>query len=315
MDTRSLGKTRWTVPVVCTGTSALGSFPAQYGYSVDEDTAVSAIRESVRSGFTFIDTSNEYGGGDSERRIGAALAHGEGVPDDVLIATKVDPLPGSSDFSGSRVHASVEESRARLGMSTLPLVYLHDPEKIGFEASMAPGGPVEALVQLRDAGVIEALGVAGGPIDMELDFLRTGFFDVVLSHNRYTLIDSSAEPLISECAVRGVGFVNAAPFGGGMLVKGPSEVPRYCYSPVSEAVLERAIAIESICTDYGVPLAAVALQFSTRDERVASTVVGMSRPQRFAQVADLVDLPIPQQLWRDLEDLVALGQSGVGTTA
>jgi D-threo-aldose 1-dehydrogenase len=84
---------------------------------------------------------------------------------------------------------------------------------------------------------------------------------------------------------------------------------------VSEAVLERAIAIESICTDYGVPLAAVALQFSTRDERVASTVVGMSRPQRFAQVADLVDLPIPQQLWRDLEDLVALGQSGVGTTA
>jgi len=289
----------------------LGSFPAQYGYTIDEETAVGAILESVSAGFTFIDTSNEYGGGESEKRIGAALARLGGVPEGVLIATKVDPLPGSVDFSGERVRASVEESRERLGMDTLPLVYLHDPEKIGFAASMAPGGPVEALVELREAGVIGALGVAGGPIDMELDFLRTGVFEVVLSHNRYTLIDSSAEPLIAECAARGVGFVNAAPFGGGMLVKGPTEVPRYCYAPVADAVLERARAIERACLAHGVPLAAAALQFSVRDERVSSTVVGMSRPQRFAEMLALLDTPIPAQLWEELAPLIDAGHEGV----
>jgi len=146
---------------------------------------------------------------------------------------------------------------------------------------------------------------------MELDFLRTGAFQVVLSHNRYTLVDSSAAVLVEERAARGVGFVNAAPFGGGMLVKGPDEVPTYCYAPVDDAVLNRVRAIESACRDHGVPMAAVALQFSARDERVASTVVGMSRPQRFAEMQDLIDSPVPSELWSAIEPLVREGQAGV----
>jgi D-threo-aldose 1-dehydrogenase len=313
MDSRKLGETGFSVPVLCTGTSALGSFPAQYGYEVDEETAVSAIVTSIEQGFTFIDTSNEYGGGASELRIGRALQRLGGARDGVLIATKVDPLPGSDDFSGDRVRQSVEESRARLGMATLPLVYLHDPEKSGFDASMAPGGPVEALLELQADGVIGALGVAGGPIELELEFLRTGAFQVVLSHNRYTLVDSSAAVLVEECAERGVGFVNAAPFGGGMLVKGPHQVPTYCYASVDDAVLTRVRAIESACRAHDVPMAAVALQFSARDERVASTVVGMSRPQRFAEMRKLLETPVPGELWSAIEPLVCAGRSGVLT--
>jgi D-threo-aldose 1-dehydrogenase len=311
MESRELGATGSTVSVLCTGTSALGSFPAQYGYEVDEDTAVAAIITSVERGFTFIDTSNEYGDGASEERIGRALQRLGGVPDGVLIATKVDPVRGSADFSGARVRASVDESRSRLGMNSLPLVYLHDPEKIGFEASMAPGGPVEALLELQADGVIGALGVAGGPIDMELDFLRTGHFQVVLSHNRYTLVDSSAEPLIAECADRGVGFVNAAPFGGGMLVRGPEQVPTYCYAPVEDHVLDRVRAMEAACRDHGVPLAAAALQYSVRDPRVASTVVGMSRPERFEQMRELLAAPVPEALWTAIEPLILEGRGGV----
>ncbi len=311
METRELTGTDWTIPVLGTGTSALGSFPALYGYEVDEDTAVSAIIASIERGFTFIDTSNEYGGGASEERIGRALRRLGGVPDGVLVVTKVDPLRGSSDFSGARVRASVDESRSRLGMDFLPLVHLHDPEKIGFEAAMAPGGPVEALLELQQEGVIGALGVAGGPIDMKLDFLRTGHFQVVMSHNRYTLVDSSAEPLIQECVDRGVGFINAAPFGGGILVRGPEEFPAYRYGRADEGLLERVRAMEAACREAGVALAAAALQFSTRDPRVASTVVGMSRPERFEQMLDLLDTPIPDSLWERLEPLVAQGRSGV----
>jgi len=302
--------------MVCVGTSALGSFPAQYGYEVDERTAVDTILAALDSGFTFIDTSNEYGnGGDSERRIGRAIAEHGGLPAGALVATKVDPVPGTTDFSGARVRRSVEESIERLGLDRLPLVYLHDPEKITFSEATGPGGAVEALVDLRAQGVIEYLGVAAGPIDLELAYLRTGVFEVVLSHNRWTLVDSSAEPLIAECVERGVGFVNAAPFGGGMLVRGPDVVPTYCYAPIGPEVIERVRAIEALCGEHGVPLAAAALQFSTRDPRVASTVVGMSRPERVAQTRDLLDVHVPDELWAALEPLIVPGRAGVHTSA
>ncbi|MCK8610058.1 aldo/keto reductase [Agromyces sp. C10] len=315
MSDRPFGRTGLTVSGVCVGTSALGSFPAQYGYEVDEDTAVATIRQVFDSPFTFIDTSNEYGGGASEERIGRAIAERGGIPDGYVVATKVDPLPGSTDFSGDRVRRSVEESLERLGLDRLQLVYLHDPEKISFEEGTAPGGPLEALIDLRDQGVIEHLGVAGGPIDLELQYLATDAFDAVISHNRYTLVEQTAEPLIEDAARRGVAFVNAAPFGGGMLVKGPRAVPRYCYAPVAQATIDRVLKMEALCERHGVPLAAAALQFSVRDERIASTIVGMSQPSRIEETIALLAHDIPDELWAELLPLAQVGRDGIEASA
>jgi len=311
MTTKQFGRTSLTVSDVCVGTSALGSFPAQYGYEVDTETAVATIRRVFEGPFTFIDTSNEYGGGESEKRIGQAIRENGGVPQGVVVATKVDPIPGTTDFSGDRVRRSVEESLERLGLDTLPLVYLHDPEKISFEEGVAPGGPLEALIALRDQGVIDYLGVAGGPIDLELQYLATEAFDAVISHNRFTLVDQSAEPLLDDAQARGVAFVNAAPFGGGMLVKGPDVVPTYCYAPVADEVLERVRRMEALCAEHGVPLAAAALQFSLRDPRVTSTIVGMSEPKRVAQTVELAEFEIPDALWDALLPIARLGRAGV----
>ncbi|ANP72207.1 aldo/keto reductase [Cryobacterium arcticum] len=311
MSYRQLGTTPLSVSPICVGTSALGSFPAQYGYEVDTETAVATIKTVFESPFNFIDTSNEYGGGDSERRIGQAIREHGFVPEGFVIATKVDPLPGSSDFSGDRVRRSVEESLERLGLDVLPLVYLHDPEKITFEEGVAAGGPLEALIELRDQGVITHLGVAGGPIDLELQYLATEVFDAVISHNRFTLVEQTAEPLLDDAQARGVAFINAAPFGGGMLVRGPKAVPTYCYAPVSPAALRRVEAMERLCADFGVPLAAAALQFSTRDPRVTSTIVGMSEPRRVAQTIELLELAIPDELWDALLPLARVGRAGI----
>ena len=315
MTIRQLGTTPLQVSPICVGTSALGSFPAQYGYEVSDETAVATIARVFQGPFTFIDTSNEYGGGDSEKRIGRAIRENGGVPDGFVIATKVDPLPGSSDFSGDRVRRSIEESLERLGLDTLQLVYLHDPEKITFEEATAPGGPLEALIELRDEGVISHLGVAGGPIDLELQYLATEAFDAVISHNRYTLVEQTAEPLLDDAVARGVAFINAAPFGGGMLVKGPKAVPRYCYAPVDQATLDRVTEMERLCADFGVPLAAAALQFSTRDHRVTATIVGMSEPRRIEQTVELLDVSIPDELWDALLPLSRVGRFGIETVA
>jgi D-threo-aldose 1-dehydrogenase len=311
MQTRPFGKTGLSVTPLCVGTSALGSFPAQYGYEVSTEQAVATMRRVFEGPVNFIDTSNEYGNGDSERRIGKALADAGGLPAGFVLATKVDPVPGTTDFSGARVRASVAESLERLGVGRLQLVYLHDPEKISFEEATAPGGAVEALVQLRDEGVIEHLGVAGGPIDLMRRYLATEVFDAVISHNRYTLVDQSALPLIEGAATRGVAFVNGAPYGGGMLVKGPDVQPKYCYQPASAATIDRVRAMQRACESYEVPLAAAALQFSLRDGRIASTIVGMSDPERIDQTLRLAEWPIPGQLWDELEPLAAAGRDGV----
>jgi D-threo-aldose 1-dehydrogenase len=46
-----------------------------------------------------------------------------------------------------------------------------------------------------------------------------------------------------------------------------------------------------------VPLAALALQFSTRDPRISSTVVGISSPQRVEELGRNLSHPIPSGLW------------------
>jgi D-threo-aldose 1-dehydrogenase len=168
------------------------------------------------------------------------------------------------------------------------------------------------MVELRDEGVIEHLGVAGGPIDLMRQYLATDVFEAVISHNRYTLVDSSADPLIEDAAERGVAFVNAAPYGGGMLVRGPDAVPTYCYRPASPETLDRVRAMERACQASGVPLAAAALQFSLRDRRVASTIVGMSDPSRVEQTLHLAEWPIADDLWQQLLTLAAPGRAGVG---
>jgi D-threo-aldose 1-dehydrogenase len=301
---RALGRTGLVVPALCLGTSPLASMPGLYGYEVRADTAEATIEAAISGPLTFLDTSNNYGGGTAESRIGAVLRRHGGVPPGVVLATKVDADPETGDFSGDRVRRSVEESLARLGVSSVQLMYLHDPEyHVSFEQAVAPGGPVEALVSLRDQGVLEHLGIAGGPIPLMRDFVRTDIFEVVLNHNRFTLLDRSATPLMEDAVGRGVAFVNGAPYGGGMLARGPDTQPRYAYRETAEEVRDAAGAMQRLCAEHGVPLAAAALQFSLRDPRVTSTIVGLSDPERIQATVDLATTSIPDDLWIALEDL------------
>jgi D-threo-aldose 1-dehydrogenase len=301
---RPLGRTGLEVTPIGVGTSPLASMAGIYGYEVPEDRAVATIEAVFASGIGFLDTSNGYGeNGAAERRIGAAIRRRGGLPAGMVLATKVDPDPETGDFSGARVRASLEESLARLGVDHIQLLHLHDPERISFEQAIAPGGPVEALAELRAEGVVDHLGVAGGPVALLQRYLDTGVFDVVLSHNRYTLLDRSAQRLFRAAHERGIGVLNAAPYGGGMLSQGPDRQPVYAYTHTDDAVRHAASAMWQAATASGVPLAAAALQFSLRAPFVDATVVGVSAPERVQQTLDLARIAIPDALWPELAAL------------
>jgi D-threo-aldose 1-dehydrogenase len=303
-ELRPLGRTGLLVTPICIGTSPLASMPSVYGYEVGATRAEATIAALLESGLNFIDTSNNYGSGSAETRIGNVVRQRGGLPDGIVLATKVD-ADSSGDFSGERVRRSVEESLDRLGIDRVRLMYLHDPEHhLTFEEAMAASGPVAALLSLHDEGVLDHLGVAGGPIQLMRDFIATGAFEVVLSHNRFTLLDRSAEPLMQDAGERGIAYVNAAPYGGGMLAKGPDMQPRYAYRETAEAVRDAARAIQQVCARYEIPLQAAALQFSLRSPLVASTVVGVSEPARIAETIALASLDIEDELWAELDLLV-----------
>ncbi|MGI3782402.1 MAG: aldo/keto reductase [Janthinobacterium lividum] len=304
-ERRALGRTGLQVSPICFGTSPLASMSALYGYSVDEERAVATVQAVFDSEVNLLDTSNGYGeDGTAERRIGIAVRRAGGLPPGLVLSTKVDPDPRTGDFSGDRVRASLEESMERLGVDHVPLLHLHDPERIGFEEATAPDGAVAALVDLRERGLVDHLGVAGGPVEEMRRYLGTGEFEVLLSHNRYTLLDRSAQALFAEAAEQGIGVLNAAPYGGGMLSKGPDVQPKYAYGTRGAEVAEAAARMQQACARFGVPLAAAALQLSLRSPAITSTVVGVSSPERVAQTLELAAVRVPDELWAELEQLV-----------
>ena len=304
LEKRRLGSTGIDVTALCVGTSPLAGMAGLYGYDVDERRAIDTVLAVLDSAITFIDTSNGYGeDGTAERRVGAAIRERGGLPDGVVLATKVDPDPVTGDFSGERVLASYAESLDRLGVDRVPLLYLHDPERISFEEGVAPDGPLRALVRLRDEGAVDYIGVAGGPVGLLEEYLDTGLLDVLLSHNRYTLLDRSAQPLYEKAHARGIGVVNAAPYGGGMLAKGPEVQQRYAYGQGDDTAVASAAAMQRVCESHGIPLAAAALQFSLRAPFIDSTVVGLSSAQRIAQTLDYAAIDIPDELWAELDSL------------
>ena len=308
---RPLGRTGLTVTALTVGTSALGD-PVR----VTETEAQQTLAFALAGPWT-IDTSNGYG--DSEARIGRALVAAGGLAaggnPDRLLATKVDPVKGSSDFSGARVRESVRESMDRLGVDHLDLVSLHDPERIPFDDAMAADGPVQALLALRESGAIGHLGVAGGPVGLLRRFVDTGHFEAVVTHNRYTLVDRSAGPLLDQCAAQGIAVFNAAPFGGGFLTAGVDGPQSYCYRPATAAYLAARRAMAQLCAAVDVDLATAAVQFSLRDPRISSTIVGMSSRIQLEQSLRRATSPIPDELWQQLDELAPAPDQWLGPDA
>jgi D-threo-aldose 1-dehydrogenase len=298
---RPLGPTGLEVTPLCIGCAPLADMPETFTYSVSEERALETLRAIFAGPINFLDTAASYGDGESERRIGLALKELGGVPAGYVIATKADRDTQTGDFSGDQIKRSVERSLRLLGMDSLPLVHLHDPEHGYFDELTASGGAVDALKQLKDEGVIGYLGVAGGPPDLMVRYVETGAFEALITHNRYTLLNRSADELLSVAARRGMAVLNAAPYGSGILAKGPDAYARYAYQDAPPEMVERARRMQEICRRYDVPLAAAALQFSVRDPRITSTIIGISKPERIEQTLELYAQPIPDEVWPELD--------------
>ncbi len=304
MQQRPIGKSKLNVTPLCFGTSGLGNMPDTYGYEVDETRARETLLAIFDSPVNFLDTGNNYGFGRSEKRIGEALRELGGLPEGFVLSTKVDRDMQTGRFDAGRVRQSLEESLTRLGIDSIPLLHLHDPEHArDLHEITSEGGALDELFRIKEEGIAETVGLAMGNIDVMLPILRERPFDAIISHNRYTLINRSANDMFDHAASRNISIFNAAPFAGGVLAKGSSVMPRITYQPADDAKLAPIRAIEAICADNNIAPGALALQFSMRSQRISSTIVGISKPQRILETLTWANTDIPQSVWDQVEAL------------
>ena len=287
---------------VTVGTSGLGKRPG-----ADESLAEALFASPFRQ----LDTSNNYALGRSETLLGEAISAAGGLPAGKVVFSKADQDPRTGVFDGARVLRSFEESCARLGLETLPLYQLHDPYGLSVSEGMAAGGPVEALLRLRDEGRIGAIGIAAGSHELVEEYIRTDVFDVVLSHNRWTLADRTAETILRLATERGMTVFNAAPFGGGILAGSTFRGDSYAYQPASREFLAHLDRVRALCADWGISVAAAALAFSIREPRIHTTVVGIYSRKRLDELPELVAAEVPDGFWQALD---ALGEPPASPT-
>ncbi len=302
--------------------SELGFGAAQggnlYRTTTDEEFA-SAVDAAWEAGVRYFDTAPHYGLGLSERRLGAALRQRR--RDEYVVSTKVGrllvPSPEDAhlrdsdgfdvpathrrvwDFSRDGVLRSIEASLDRTGLDRIDIVYLHDPDDHWEQAAHEA---VPALIDLRDQGVVGAIGAGMNQSAMLARFVRETDVDVMMCAGRYTLLEQGAAgDLLPAAENRGVGVVIAGVYNSGLLSRErPPADAVYNYQQAPAALIERARRIAAVCETYGVTLPQAALAFVRRHPAVVSTVVGVRNEGQALETVRRSGIAVPDELWDDL---------------
>jgi D-threo-aldose 1-dehydrogenase len=315
----------------------LGLGVAQFGNLYRETTdeqAESAVDAAWNSGIRYFDTAPHYGLGLSERRLGRLLA--QKPRDEFVISTKVGrllvPNPGATgldtegfavpattkrqlDYSWDGVLRSLEESLKRLGLDRVDILYIHDPDDYWQQASTEA---VPALVELREQGVIGAIGVGMNQSELPARFVKESDIDLVMLAGRYTLLEQGAlDELLPLAEERQVGIVIAGVYNSGLLAANrPPADAHYDYEAAPADLIARANRLADACERHGVTLPQAALQYPLHHPAVVSVVVGARDAGQVAGSVERYSANIPQELWVDLkaEGLIPTGSAGPATT-
>jgi aryl-alcohol dehydrogenase-like predicted oxidoreductase len=208
MEERVLGRTERPVSIIGLGTWQLG---ADWG-EVNETAALDVLSAAVASGVTFLDTSDVYGDGRSERLIGRFLADNPQPP--IMVATKmgrrVDQVP--ENFTLQNFRAWTDRSRRNLGTDQLDLVQLHCPPTAVYSQDQL----YDALDTLVADGVIANYGVSVETCDEALTAIsRRGTATVQIILNAFRL--KPLEAVLPSAITNGVGIVARVPLASGLL--------------------------------------------------------------------------------------------------
>ena len=286
------------------GTSSLGSMPDTYGYEVSENRAQKTLNRFFQGPVNMLDTSRNYAMGESEKRIGKAIKENGGWPNGFLLSTKLDRNMDTLVLDKKRVRESLEESLKTLNVDSVDILFLHDPEYAKDITDITKkDGAMDELFKIKNEGLAKAAGVAMGKVDIMFPLLKDWDFDVIINHNRYTLLNREANEMYDYASSKNIAIFNAAPYAGGVLAKGPDNFKKITYQDATEEKLAPAREFEKVCKKHNVELGAAALQFSLRDNRITSTICGVTSVESIEKNLAWANAEISGEFWDEISKL------------
>ncbi len=296
------------------GTAALGGLYS----SVSEEESTATIHAALDGGINFIDTAPHYGKGTSERRIGRALVGRQ--RSSFVISTKIGRLLIPSvtdidnffmdadntverkfDYSPHGVRASLEGSLERLGLDSVEILIIHDPDE-NPDAAIFEAYP--ELHKMRSEGIIKTIGIGMNQSETPTRVIKETDVDLVLIAGRYSLLDRGAdEELLPMALERNVDVIAAGVFNSGILAN-PVRGATFDYLPATDELLSRAIQIREVLEGHGVSLTAAAMQFPLQHPAVKSVLVGCRSASEVEKNIAEFEKTIPIDVWQDLANLL-----------
>jgi aryl-alcohol dehydrogenase-like predicted oxidoreductase len=284
---------------------------SEWGRSPPQEQVVQAIRTVFETGIDWIDTAEVYGGGRSEELVARAIA---GRRDEVLIATKVAPLPDGSGFRAAQVRSACEGSLRRLGTDHVDLYQLHWPDE--------RGAPVEetwdAMAALLDDGLVRSIGVSN--FDRGLIERCEAIRHVDSLQQEFSMLRLEDRGLIAWCGEQGTGVLSYAPLAYGLLTGAITSKTRFDEgdfrggeeeggSLFARGNRERNLALvdglRPIAERLGITLAQLALAWNVAQAGVTSAIAGSRNPDHVRSNAVAGALELDEATLSELEAVLS----------
>ncbi len=285
----------------------LGTAPIGNTTAVSDADADATIQRAYELGIRLFDSAPLYGKGEAEIRLGRTL---RGIPrDSYVLSTKIGRVLNADrsefvyDYSYDGVMRSLEGSLQRLQTDYVDVVLVHDPDadKVDHEQD-ALEGAFPTLQELREQGVIKALGAGMNQWEMEQRFAQQADPDVFLLAGRYTLLEQTSLDFLDFCHEEGIGIFLGGVYNSGILATGPKEDAQYNYSNAPAAVLAKARKLKAVTDRFNVGLNVTALHFAQAHPAVTALVVGAVKPDEVEANVDALHTEVPGELWKELQD-------------
>ncbi|MFA7126767.1 MAG: aldo/keto reductase [Bacilli bacterium] len=222
---RQLGKTGLQIHEV-----GLGGIPIQ---RVNPETAKAIIDEMIVHHMNFIDTARGYT--TSEALLGQALF---GRRDQFIIATK----------SMAKTYEAMQEdilvSLSQLQTTWIDLYQIHNPKKTDDLA-----GPIKALLEAKDAGLIHHIGITNHSKDLLLDVIKWDVFETI--QFPYNFLESQGDDLFRIAHQQGLGTIVMKPLAGGVIDNGPLAIKYILNNPSISVVIPGMSSIAQVADNAG----------------------------------------------------------------
>lgn len=294
-----LGKTGMRVSNLGFGASSLGGV----FHDIREAEGVQAVHTAVDNGINFIDVSPYYGHYKAETVLGKALK--DIKRDRYYLSTKVGRYGQDGvntwDYSAKRVTDSVYESMERLNIDYIDLINVHDVEFS--DMNQVVNETLPALVRLREEGIVKHVGITDlQPENLKwvIEHVPSGTVESVLCFCHYSLNDEMLLDYLDFFETNNVGVINASPFSMGLL----SQRGAPAWHPAPDSLKDACKRASDLCNERNYPIEKLAVQYSTGNLRIATTLFSSANPQNVLKCIDYVNNPIDNELVKEVQEII-----------